>query len=194
MGRGKEFIPLKTCFLKIVIRAKSLPGVLPEAAPWAGIRVRAAAPSGEGRSGLHSRGALSPARPGECWGAPHCQAPAGPAIRAGRGGLWRLTDYTVERTTWKWVPPPSISSSSWNPSSWRSRASFRRVQGRGNRFSSQKDQAGRDHLGQGDGQLLRKCTHKPVPEVPDPAAQPRWFREWTPVPQRWPHAGWSRRS
>lgn len=68
-GKTKRIHTFKTCvFFLIVIGAKSFPGALPEAAPWAGIRERAAAPSGEGRSGRQSRGAPEPRALGVHWG------------------------------------------------------------------------------------------------------------------------------
>lgn len=83
-----------------------------EAALWARIRVRAAAPSGEGGSRRDSRGVrgiaaepLSRGRRGVLGWRLQSQTLAVTAIWARRGSLWRLTDYRVERTTWKCVPP-----------------------------------------------------------------------------------------
>lgn len=94
------------------------------------------------RAGARGRPAapLGPARPRSAGVAPHRPAPEA-AIRAGRGGLWRLSDYGVARTTWKCVPPPSISSSASNSSCSRTWASLRSVQGSGDGFSSRKGEA-----------------------------------------------------
>lgn len=139
-GKTKRIHTFKTCFFKkLLLEQNPFLALSPRLLPGPGsasAQRRLVARAGAGGRAAEP---LSPVRLGCAGVAPHCQALAVTAIRARRGNLWRLTDYRVERTTWKCVPPPSISSSSWNPSS--SRASFRRAQGRGKGFRSKNDEA-----------------------------------------------------